>query len=73
MKRSEVNERDIWRIEDIFQNVGEWEKEFSEVNKALPSVLSYKGKLGDKYEFLDCMECNSAICRRLERLCCYAQ
>ncbi len=73
MKRSEVNERDIWRIEDIFQNVGEWEKEFSEVNKALPSVLSYKGKLGDKYEFLACMECNSAICQRLERLCCYAQ
>ena len=72
MKRSEVNERDIWRTEDIFVNAAEWEKEFSEVNKALPEVLSYKGKLGDKYEFIACMECNTTLCKRLEKLFCYA-
>ena len=55
MKRSEVNERDIWRTEDIFGSVAEWEKEFSELNKTLPGILQFKGKLGDKYEFLACM------------------
>ena len=73
MKRNEVNERDTWRTEDIFSSVAEWEKEFGEVNKLLPSILSYKGKLGDKYDFLACMENNSAVCMRLERLICYAQ
>ena len=73
MKRSELNEKDIWRIEDIFSSVAEWEKEFSEVNKALVSILSYKGKLSDKYSFIACMECNSALMQRLERLICYAQ
>lgn len=72
MKRSEVNERDIWRTEDIFGSVAEWEKEFSELNKTLPGILQFKGKLGDKYEFLACMEFNSSVCQRLERLYCYA-
>lgn len=73
MKRSEVSEKDIWRIEDIFTSVSEWEKEFSDLNKELPKILAYKGKLGDKFEFLGCMEANTAICKRLEKLCCYAQ
>lgn len=72
MKRSEVNEKDIWRTEDIFGSVAEWEKEFAELNKALPGILAYKGKLGDKYDFIACMEFNSSICQRLERLYCYA-
>lgn len=72
MKRSEVQQKDLWRTEDIFTSAVEWEKEFSEVNKALPSILSYKGKLGDKYEFMACMELNSGIMQRLERLYCYA-
>ena len=72
MKRSEVNERDIWRTEDIFASVAEWDKEFGELNKELPRILSYKGKLGDKYEFSACMECNTALLKRLEKLFCYA-
>lgn len=73
MKRSEVKEQDIWRTEDIFVNVAEWEREFAEVNKALPSVLAYKGKLGDKYEFKACMELSDSLGERFERLYCYAQ
>ena len=72
MKRSEVQERDIWRTEDMFSSVAEWEREFSELNKELPSILSYKGKLGDKYEFEACMELSDALCKRLEKLYCYA-
>lgn len=72
MKRSEVSEKDLWRTEDIFASAAEWEKEFSALNKELPSILSYKGKLGDKFVFIECMECNTAICKRLEKLYCYA-
>ena len=73
MKRSEVNEKDLWRIEDIFGSVAEWEKELSELNKQLAGILQYKGKLSDKYEFLACMDCNSKLMQRLEKLFCYAQ
>lgn len=73
MKRSEVNERELWRTEDIFVSVAEWEKEFSELNKQMTGILQYKGKLSDKYDFLACMECHSAVLQRLERLFCYAQ
>lgn len=73
MKRAQVEEKDIWRIEDIFVNAAEWEREFADVNRELPEILSYKGKLGDKYSFLACMEKNASLCKRLEKLYCYAQ
>ena len=72
MKRSEVNEKDLWRIEDIYASVAEWEKELSELNKQLAGILQYKGKLADKYEFLACMDYNTALMQRLEKLFCYA-
>ncbi|MDE7395487.1 MAG: oligoendopeptidase F [Clostridiales bacterium] len=73
MKRNEVNKADLWRIEDIYTSVSEWEKDFSELNKQLAGILQYKGKLSDKYEFLACMECNSSLMQKLEKLFCYAQ
>ncbi len=72
MKRNEVNEKDVWRTEDIFVNAGEWDKEFSELNKDLPAILAYKGKLDDKYDFLACMQCNDSLNKRLEKLYAYA-
>ena len=73
MKRSEVNQKDIWRTEDIFINVADWEREFGELNKALPQILGYKGKLHEKSSFVACMQLNSALMQRLERVMCYAQ
>ena len=72
MKRSEVELKYKWNLDDIFYNVGEWEKEFSALNKDMVKILSFKGKLGIKESLLECFKFQDDISKRIEKLYCYA-
>ncbi|MBE4909983.1 oligoendopeptidase F [Bacillus luteolus] len=49
-KRNEISEEYTWRLEDMFATDQEWEKQFTLVKDALPSVSKFKGTLKDSAE-----------------------
>ena len=71
MKRSEVELKYKWNLDDIFFNVSEWEKEYSALNKDIVKILTFKGKLGVKENLLECFKFQDDISQRIERLYCY--
>ncbi|HYF96207.1 MAG TPA: oligoendopeptidase F [Symbiobacteriaceae bacterium] len=47
MTRAEVPVEQQWNLEDLFQTTAEWEAELAAVEAAIPSVVQYKGRLGE--------------------------
>jgi oligoendopeptidase F len=71
--RSEIPEKDTWRLEDIFATDKEWEKEFDEVKELIPSVTAYAGKLGESSENLyNALKTQDDVTLRVEKLYAYA-
>ncbi|YCA44361.1 oligoendopeptidase F [Bacillus sp. JZ8] len=71
--RSEIPEKDTWRLEDIFATDKEWEKEFDEVKELTPSVTAYAGKLGESSENLyNALKTQDEVTLRVEKLYAYA-
>ncbi|HEY2421739.1 MAG TPA: oligoendopeptidase F [Neobacillus sp.] len=50
--RSEIPVEDTWKLEDIFTNDQDWEKEFQDVNGLIPGIKEFEGKLGEGAETL---------------------
>ncbi|RXT08134.1 oligoendopeptidase F [Ammoniphilus sp. CFH 90114] len=72
--REEIDSSFKWILEDIYQNDGEWEAEFSQVKEQLPGLAKYKGKLGESpQELLQCLKLKSEISLLMERLFVYAR
>lgn len=71
MKRNEVETRYKWNLDDIYMNVGEWEKEYSALNKDSVRILKFKGKLGAKDSLLQCLAFQDDMNRRIEKLYVY--
>ncbi|MCQ2398926.1 MAG: oligoendopeptidase F [Clostridia bacterium] len=71
MERSEVNVKHIWKIEDIFPSIDDWQKEY-EALSAMKDFSEFCGKLGDKEEFLRFNKRSDEFSRRIERLYTYA-
>lgn len=71
--RSEIPEKDTWRLEDIFATDKEWEKDFDEVKELIPSVTAYAGKLGESSENLyNALKTQDEVTLRVEKLYAYA-
>lgn len=71
--RSEVDQKDTWRLEDIFSSDEEWEKEFEEVKKLIPGVLEFQNKLSESAKLLyDALQYQDKLLERLGRLYTYA-
>ncbi|MFB4165710.1 oligoendopeptidase F [Alteribacillus sp. JSM 102045] len=72
-KREEVSKEWTWDLEDIFATDEEWEKEFKEVKDLLPSLTSFKGKLGESADTLyQALKKQDEIAERFGRLFTYA-
>ncbi|KFM99426.1 oligoendopeptidase F [Bacillus clarus] len=72
-ERSEVEEVNTWRLEDIFQTDAEWEKEFQAIKELLPKLIEFKGKLGDSAStLLATLQYEDEISMRLGKLYTYA-
>lgn len=51
-KRSEVEQQFKWKIEDMFANDEQWQKEAEEIKTLTEEVKSYQGRLGESAEVL---------------------
>jgi oligoendopeptidase F len=71
--RSELPVEDTWRLEDIFENDEQWEKEFQEVKSLIPAAQEFQGKLGDGPDVLyDALQYQDQLLQRLGKLYTYA-
>jgi oligoendopeptidase F len=72
-KRSEIPVEQTWNLEDIFVSDNEWEKEFSEVKKLIPTISEYQGKLSESAETLyEMLQLQNGVSMRLGKLYTYA-
>ncbi len=60
-----------WAVEDIYADTKEWNKDFESLKKQI-NFSEFKGKLGDKKQFLACMLKQERLGRILEKLGVYA-
>lgn len=60
-----------WAIEDIYQSKTEWEEDFS-LATSLNDFSEFKGKLGEKKNFLACMKKQEKLSRIVDKLSVYA-
>ncbi len=72
-KRNEIPEEFTWRLEDMFATDQEWEKQFTLVKDALPSVSKFKGTLKDSAEnIVDLFKLQDDLSIKLGQLATYA-
>ncbi|RBW69945.1 oligoendopeptidase F [Bacillus taeanensis] len=72
-KRNEVPVDQTWNLEDIFPSDSDWEKEFNEVKKMIPSISAFQGKLGESAETLyEMLQTQNNVSMRLGKLYTYA-
>ena len=73
MKRSEVEKKYLWALEDVYASDDLWEKDYKELDKSVNFVSAYKGKLSDKVKLLELLKKSDEIEIRLEKLYSYAK
>jgi oligoendopeptidase F len=66
-----LDNRYVWATEDIFTSKEEWNKTFSQIEKKL-DFSKYKGKLGEKAQFLSMQKQLEQISMVIEKLAVYA-
>jgi oligoendopeptidase F len=72
--RSEIPEAYQWKSSHIFANLADWETEFEAVQKEIPNLAAYEGRLAESPETLfQCLEDQYSLFHRLHKLYIYAQ
>jgi oligoendopeptidase F len=71
--RTDIPEADTWRLEDMFASDEEWEKEFQDVKKEIPTSKEFEGKLGDNAETLyKALQFQDKLLERIGKLYAYS-
>ena len=74
LSREEVPEEQTWKLEDIFETDELWEKEYEQLQKDIPQIGKFRGKIaessGNLYELLHLQD---KISERLGKLFVYAR
>ncbi|MBR3646743.1 MAG: oligoendopeptidase F [Lachnospiraceae bacterium] len=73
MNRSEVDIKDTWNLEDMFESDEQWEADFEKANKLIEKYSDYVGKVSkDEDKLLEFLEFNDEVGMLVERLYVYA-
>lgn len=72
MKRSEIDKKYKWHLNDMVADAEQFESMFKGVDEKLGEFDKYKGKLGERECALECFKLSSAVNRDLETLYVYA-
>ena len=73
-KRSDINAKDKWSIEDIYPTNEAWEQDFAAAKKMPEQIASYKGLLStDSAKLLEYLKADDDMTVLLESLINYAQ
>ncbi|HHV10326.1 MAG TPA: oligoendopeptidase F [Clostridiales bacterium] len=72
-KRSEVDKRYTWAIEDLYGSDGQWQAEFNRLKEMLGDIPGYQGRLGESGELLlGFLRLSDEIGKLMERVYVYA-
>ncbi len=72
-KRSEVDQRDTWAIEDLYASDEVWHKEYEKVSQMLSEAVQYQGRLSKSPDILlGFLKLSDEINQLLERVYVYA-
>lgn len=68
MNRENAPEDLKWKLTDIFSTHDDWQLEFDKVEKILPKIAKFKGKLSQKEVLLKYFEFNQELSKRINLL-----
>lgn len=72
-KRSEVPSEQTWDLESIYASNNEWEKDFAEVEKLIPQIANFEGRVGESAAtLLSCLKADEQLWRKLSKMAVYA-
>lgn len=72
-QRSEVRQEDTWNAASVFPTLAAWEAEYQQVQKQLPSLEAYQGRLGQGPAVLvEALDTFFQITNRSDKLYMYA-
>lgn len=73
LQRHEVPVEQTWKLDDLFQTTEEWEQALKDIEKSVPSVTQYKGKLHEGSDVLfNCLETQTALQEKVIPVATYA-
>ncbi|SMC25844.1 oligopeptidase F. Metallo peptidase. MEROPS family M03B [Clostridium acidisoli DSM 12555] len=70
--RDMIEEKYKWKIEKVYKNTSEWEKDLDNLKKYVPKITEYSGKLGDGEKLLEFYKIDEEASRLAEKLYVYA-
>lgn len=70
--RKDVPQESRWKLEDLFANQKEWDKEYELVRSKLAEISKFHGKLNQASTIKQCFELEDEISQYTERLYVYA-
>ncbi|WP_432407379.1 oligoendopeptidase F [Wukongibacter sp. M2B1] len=71
--RDEIDEQYKWRLEDIYETDEAWQADFEKLQKMLPTIEKYKGKLKSGPNYIaDCLKSIDEMQRLHDKLYVYA-
>lgn len=74
LKRSEIDEKYKWKLEDMYSNDEAWEADFSKVSKLMSELKNYCGKLSQGADVLiKCLETSDELSKHALKVFCYAR
>ena len=72
-ERSKIEEKYKWRLESIFSDDSQWEATFSQLEKQIPDIQVYQGKLGESADtLLTCLQLRDRLYETFGKLYLYA-
>lgn len=72
-KRSEVDKKYTWAIEDLYSSDEQWQVEYNKVKEMLPGIIEYQGRLSKSGELLfGFLQTADEISKLMERVYVYA-
>ena len=73
-KRSEIDPRYKWSLEDVYADDGQWEVEHQQLAKEFPTIITLQGHLTESADnVLACLKLRDDLCSRCEKLFTYAK
>src|SRR6056297_1978701 len=72
-ERADIEEKYRWRLQDIYETIEMWEKDFAYVEEHMADLKKYRGTLGESGEtLLACLQESEVMERKLDNMYVYA-
>lgn len=73
MLRNEIDDKYKWNLSDIVADGEEWDKLYNEIQIGVKEIANFAGKLDNKADILQCLQLNSSVSQKLEKIYVYSK